>query len=50
MLELLRDLFGYIHSRRKYWLTPIILVMLIVGTMVVVTQTSSVGTFLYTLF
>lgn len=50
MLELLRDLAGYVHTRQKYWLTPILVVMLVVGTIVVVTETSSMGTFLYTLF
>ena len=50
MLELLKDLAGYVHSRRKYWLTPILVVMLVVGSIVVVTETSSMGTFLYTLF
>lgn len=50
MFEMLRDLLGYVHLRRKYFLLPVIVVMVIVGAIVVVTETSAMGSFLYTLF
>jgi hypothetical protein len=50
MIELIRDMIGYVKLRRKYFLLPVIVVTLLVGTLVVVTETSAMGTFLYTLF
>ena len=50
MLELFLDLVGYMRDRGKYWLGPMIMVMLLVGGIIVLTETSSAGAFLYTLF
>lgn len=50
MLELLVDLWGFMRDRKKFWLAPIIVVMLILGTMIVLTQGSVVAPFVYTLF
>jgi len=50
MLELLKDLWGFMRSRKKFWLAPIILVMLILGVLIVLAQGSAVAPFVYTLF
>ncbi len=50
MIELLQDLFGFMRDRKKYWLAPIILVMLLLGTLVVYTEGSVIAPFVYTLF
>lgn len=50
MIELLRDLWGFMRARKKFWLAPIILVMLLLGTLLVLTQGSAVAPFIYTLF
>ncbi len=50
MLELLKDLWGFMRVRKKFWLAPIILIMLLLGTLIVLTQGSAVAPFIYTLF
>lgn len=50
MLELLKDLLGFMRERKKYWLAPIILVLLLLGALVVLAQGSAVAPFIYTLF
>jgi hypothetical protein len=46
VLEFLR----FLSVRKKYWLLPIILVMVLFGGLVVLTQGSAVAPFIYTLF
>ena len=50
MLDLLKDLWGFMRVRKKFWLLPIILVLLLLGSLVVLTQGSAVAPFIYTLF
>ena len=50
MLELLKDLWGFMKERKKFWLAPIILVMLVLGGLIVLTQGSAIAPFIYTLF
>lgn len=50
MLELLKDLWGFMRTRKKFWLAPIIIVMLLLGMLIVFAQGSSVAPFIYTLF
>lgn len=50
MLEFLRDLWGFMRERKKFWLAPIILVMVLLGVLIVVAQGSAVAPFIYTLF
>ncbi len=50
MLELLKDLWAFMKVRKKFWLAPIILSLLLLGTLVVLSQGSAVAPFVYTLF
>jgi hypothetical protein len=50
MLELIKDLWGFMKERKKFWLAPIILVMLLLGALIVLSQGSAVAPFIYTLF
>ena len=50
MIEFLADLWGFMRERKKFWLAPIILVMLLLGFLIVVAQGSAVAPFIYTLF
>lgn len=50
MLELLQDLWVFMRVRKKFWLAPVIGVMLILGVLLVATQGSAVAPFIYTLF
>jgi hypothetical protein len=50
MIELLKDLWGFMRVRKKFWLAPIIIIMLLLGTLLVLAQGSAVAPFIYTLF
>lgn len=50
MLDLLKDLWGFMRTRKKFWLAPIIIVMLLLGALIVLAQGSAVAPFIYTLF
>jgi len=50
MLELIKDLFGFMKTHKKFWLAPIILLMLLLGTMIVLSQGSAVAPLIYTIF
>ena len=50
MIDLLKDLWGLMKERKKFWLAPIIIVMLLLGGLIVLTQGSVIAPFIYTLF
>lgn len=50
MLDLIKDLWGFMRERKKLWMAPIIVIMLLLGTLVVLSQGSAVAPFIYTLF
>ena len=47
---LLKDLWAFMKERKKFWLAPIIIILLLLGTLLVLTQGSAVAPFIYTLF
>ncbi len=49
-MEFLKELFMFLRSRKKLWLTPIVLVMLVFGGLLVLAQGSVIAPFIYTLF
>lgn len=50
MLELIKDLWAFMRVRKKFWLAPILIVMLLLGTLIILAQGSAVAPFIYTLF
>jgi hypothetical protein len=50
MLDLLKDLWEFLKVRKKFWLAPIIIVLLLLGALIVLSQGSAVAPFIYTLF
>lgn len=50
MLELLQDLWGFMRERKKFWLAPIIVILVLLGGLLVFAQGSAVAPFIYTLF
>ncbi|MEL6657810.1 MAG: DUF5989 family protein [Bacteroidota bacterium] len=49
-MEFLRDLWLFMKERRKWWLLPIITVLLLIGALIIFAESSAVGSFIYTLF
>ena len=50
MVELFKDLWEFMRVRKKFWLAPIILVLLLLGALIVFAQGSAVAPFIYTIF
>src|SRR5437870_5089116 len=48
--EFVMELWAFMKERKKFWLLPIIIVLLLLGTLIVLTQGSAVAPFIYTLF
>ena len=49
-MSFLREFINFMSIRKKYWLVPIILVLLIFGGIIVLTQGTAVAPFIYTIF
>ncbi len=49
-MDFLKDLWGFMRVRKKYWLLPILLTLLLFGGLIVLTSGSAVAPFIYTLF
>jgi hypothetical protein len=50
MGEFVIELWAFMKERKKFWLLPIVIVLLLFGTLIVLTQGSAVAPFIYTLF
>jgi len=49
-MEFLGDLWSFLKVRKKFWLLPIIVVLLLFGVLIVLTSGSAIAPFIYTLF
>jgi len=50
MLDFFSDLWAFMRERKKFWLAPVIVVMVLLGALIVLAQGSAVAPFIYTLF
>ena len=50
MFSFLKELWGFMRVRKKFWLIPILVMMVIFGGLIVLTQGSAVAPFIYTLY
>ena len=50
MLTFIRERWGYMRERKKFWLLPILLVMALFGGLLVLSKGSVIAPFIYTLF
>jgi|TARA_B100001971_G_C18070944_1_gene473056 hypothetical protein len=46
----LKEFWDFLKVRKKYWLIPILLVLLIFGGLIILSQGSAVAPFIYTIF
>lgn len=49
-MEFLKELWTFLRERKKFWLAPIIFVLLILGSLLIFVQGSVLAPFIYTLF
>jgi competence protein ComGC len=50
LIDFLRELWAFMRTRKKFWLLPIVVVLLMLGVLIVLTQGSAIAPFIYTLF
>jgi Family of unknown function (DUF5989) len=49
-MDFLKDLWGFLKTRKKFWLLPLIMVLLTFGVLIVLASGSAIAPFIYTLF
>lgn len=49
-LSILREFWDFLRVRKKWWLAPIVIVLVLLGFLIVLTESSAVAPFIYTLF
>jgi len=49
-MEFLKDLWGFLKVRKKFWLLPIILFLVLFGALIVLTGGSAIAPFIYAIF
>lgn len=49
-LVIIKEFFGYLKSNKKWWLMPIVIMLMFFGALLVFTQGSALAPFIYTLF
>ncbi len=49
-MGLLREFWGFMKVRKKFWLLPIIFILVLLGALIVFTESSAVAPFIYALF
>ena len=50
MIEFIKEFWEFLRIRKKYWLFPILLTLVLFGALIVLTQGSAVAPFIYTIF
>ena len=50
MLEFTKEFWEFLKVRKKYWLLPVFLVLVLFGMLIVLSQGSAIAPFIYTLF
>ena len=49
-MDFLKEFWEFLKERKKYWLMPIIIVLVLFGGLIVLTQGSAIAPFIYTMF
>ncbi len=49
-MEFLKEFWEFLKERKKYWLLPIILVLVLFGGVIILSQGSAIAPFIYTIF
>ncbi len=49
-MEFLKELWGFVKTRKKFWLLPVIIVLLLLGLIIVFSSGSAIAPFIYTIF
>ncbi len=50
LIDLLTDIWDFLRIRKKYWLAPLIITIVLMGALLIFTQGSVIAPFIYTIF
>jgi hypothetical protein len=50
MWDLLKETFAFLRARKKFWLLPIIVMLICLGALIMLSESSAIAPFIYTLF
>jgi hypothetical protein len=50
MWDLLKEIFAFLRARKKFWLLPIIVMLMALGALIILSESSALAPFIYTLF
>ncbi|MFL2679747.1 MAG: DUF5989 family protein [Alphaproteobacteria bacterium] len=50
MQDFIKEFFKFLLQRKKFWLFPVIIVLLLFGILIIITQGTAVAPFIYTIF
>jgi len=50
MFALVQELIAYMSARKRWWLAPVIIVLVLVGGLLILVQGSAIAPFIYTVF
>ena len=49
-IDLAKDIWDFLRIRKKYWLAPLIITIVLMGALIIFTQSSVIAPFIYTIF
>jgi hypothetical protein len=49
-MEFIKELFSFLKTRKKYWLLPLILILILFAALIIVSSATALGPLIYTLF
>lgn len=49
-MDFLKDIFGFLKTRKKFWLFPAIIILVTVGVLIVFSGSTAIAPFIYTIF
>jgi len=49
-MDFLKDLWAFMAQRKKFWLAPMIIILMLLGVLIVIGGGSAIAPFIYTLF
>ena len=49
-LDLIKDIWDFLRVRKKYWLAPLIISIVLMGALIILTQGSVIAPFIYSIF
>ncbi len=49
-MDFFGDLWGFLKERKKFWLLPVILTLLVIGGLIIMSSGTAIAPFIYTIF